>query len=241
MATLLGVLHLNANSEGNPRGLTVAMPNTFAMSPGYVTRYVAKHRLRAPDVNPVTLLQARVERLWPSLDLPKRGVGWSQDALQTSSRLRRKAQLIFASPPYLEVIKYGKFNWIRLWMLGEDPRDVDRTLLTTSSLANYRVFMNQAMKSMGQQLSEEGWVALVIGDVRQRHGQVRLAEDVADNCTEGTGLHVSTILEDALPNEHKVSRIWGETRGRATKTDRILILSKSESRPLPLLPSIAWG
>src|SRR6201999_1783696 len=43
-ALLLGILHANARADGTPRGLTVSMPNTFAMAPGYVRKYIRKHR-----------------------------------------------------------------------------------------------------------------------------------------------------------------------------------------------------
>ena len=36
--------------------------------------------------------------------------------------------LIFTSPPYLRVVRYGKFNWIRLWLLGESVEAIDRNL-----------------------------------------------------------------------------------------------------------------
>ena len=38
------------------------------------------------------------------------------------------ASLVFTSPPYLEVMKYGKLNWIRSWLIGEDPRVIDSRL-----------------------------------------------------------------------------------------------------------------
>jgi hypothetical protein len=51
---------------------------------------------------------------------------------------------------------------------------------------------------------------------------------------------VLEVVDDHLPIEHKVSRIWGETKGRATKVDRILILGARGVRRLPRLPSIDW-
>ena len=36
LAVLAGMLHGNADREGIPRGLSIAMPNTFAMAPQYV-------------------------------------------------------------------------------------------------------------------------------------------------------------------------------------------------------------
>jgi hypothetical protein len=49
------------------------------------------------------------------------------------------------------------------------------------------------------------------------------------------------MIEDKLPTDHKVSRIWKERHGRATKTDRILILAGPKARRLPQLPKINWA
>lgn len=77
--------------------------------------------------------------------------------------------------------------------------------------------------------------------MRNGDSQIRLAEHVAAKCLDGTGLRETAILEDAFPNQHKVSRIWGETRGRATKTDRVLILGGPSAGSLPELPAIDWS
>lgn len=62
---------------------------------------------------------------------------------------------------------------------------------------------------------------VVIGDVRSREGDIRLAEHVAESCVDGSGLVIVDLLEDVPPSEQKVSRIWGETRGNTTKVDRV--------------------
>lgn len=243
LATLTGILHLNANSAGIPKGLTVSMPNTFAMAPGYVMKFVEEHRLVAPDVDVIDALERRIMQFRSSLELPVRGEGWSQDVLaEPNDRFRdKRAKLIFTSPPYLHVIKYGKFNWIRLWLLGENPKEVDSSLLSTSSLKRYLEFMSCVLSRLVQCIRNDGYVCLVIGDVRTDDVSLRLAEHVARESVPGSGLHQIAILEDEIPSEQKVSRIWGATRGRATKTDRILVLGGMGACDLPELPSFDWA
>src|SRR2546427_12305407 len=93
--------------------ISVAMPNTFAMSPGYVAKYIARHRLVPPDVDVVSFLEGRTGSLcWPDGSF-RRGRGWMH-AVETDIAWPadvKHARLIFASPPYLQVIKYGKYNW----------------------------------------------------------------------------------------------------------------------------------
>lgn len=241
-AVLLGILHANAKSDGTPRGLTVSMPNTFAMAPNYVKNYIRTHKLKAREVDVLSTVEARIE----ALEMPpanfKRGSSWMQDV---SKRIAwpegtRKAKLIFASPPYLQVMKYGKLNWIRLWLLGYEPTDVDSKLFTSSSLSKYLHFISTAIRQMERRLCANGYICLVIGDVRCGKSTLNLASEVARHCIGQTRLKVLDVLDDHLPVKHKVSRIWGETRGRATTTDRILILGGPRAPKLPAFPQIDW-
>lgn len=242
-AVLLGILHANAQSDGTPRGLTVSMPNTFAMAPNYVRNYIERHNLKAHEVDVLSAVEARIQRL----DLPsgnfKRGFSWMQNVSERIvwPREIRKARLIFASPPYLQVMKYGKLNWIRLWLLGYEPTSVDSKLFTSSSLTKYVRFMSCAIEQMERRVAADGYICLVIGDVRRGSSTVNLANEVAKHCIRRTQLRVLDVLDDHLPVEHKVSRIWGDTRGRATKTDRILILGRPKARKLPPFPKIEWS
>jgi len=242
LASLLGGLHGNANMDGRPRGLTVSMPNTFAMAPRYVSRYIRRHRLRAPEVNVLNFLAQRVERYPPASGDLRRGGAWRQDA-RVEPRLPAgagPAKLIFTSPPYLQVMLYGKLNWIRHWLLGETPKEVDARLFSSGCLPRYLTFLRVAMKNMRAGLRDDGFICLVIGDVRRQSGEIHLAEQVAQECLADTDLRVQGIVVDRLPVEHKVSRIWGKTKGRATRTDRILVLTAPKARLPRSMPSVSW-
>ena len=45
-------------------------------------------------------------------------------ALREAGRPDR-ARLVVTSPPYLRVVKYGYYNWLRTWFLGFDARAID--------------------------------------------------------------------------------------------------------------------
>jgi site-specific DNA-methyltransferase (adenine-specific) len=240
LAALAGILHLNAEKSGRPRGLSVSMPNTFSMSPGYVEKYVSEHGLVAPEVDVLAALGRRINQLDPFLSLPIHGDCWTEDAAGDDIRYRRKkAKLIFTSPPYLHVMKYGKFNWLRLWLLGESPTEVDAGLMSTQSLPRYLSFMSEVLQHLVGRLSPDGYLCLVIGDVADGDKTIRLAEHVKE-CGQGLALQHAVTLVDDLPHIHKVSRIWGERKGRATRTDRILVFAGSEARRLPPVPQLDW-
>lgn len=250
VATLLGLLHGNHSKQGATRALSISMPNTFAMAPGYVQRYIEKHQLEAPEVDVFAMLRRRIAQL----DLPPNPVNggevWEQDATAETPRWlqREKAKLVFTSPPYLQVIKYGKYNWVRLWFLGHEPKNVDERLTDTGSLERYRTFMRSTLRNLETVLRSDGFVCLVIGDVRCRstkHQQAKhlnLGLEVWETVAKPAGWELHGIVADRLPQSRKVSRIWKDNPGRATKTDRILILSRSRNaQELPALDRISWS
>jgi site-specific DNA-methyltransferase (adenine-specific) len=246
MAVVLGMLHANYKPGGTARGLSISMPNTFSMSPAYVRRYIEQHRLRAPQVDVFDLTRARVARLNLPGPSASRGRAWLGDA-RTPRGLEQPAQLIFTSPPYLSVIKYGKYNWIRLWMLGHDPKTVDSLLTATASLSRYIEFMAEFLTASRSALTGDGYLCLMIGDVGSDKDEDRptnLAHAVWRKAALPAGWRKLGTVSDHLPEEHKVSRIWGKKRrGNATKVDRILMLAPpASSHELPpARNSISWS
>jgi site-specific DNA-methyltransferase (adenine-specific) len=213
------------------------------MAPGYVSRYVKTHKLVPPEVDVFDAVTARIGVLGEVGESFTPGRVWRQDVRKPIRwpAGAAKAKLVFSSPPYLQVMKYGKMNWLRLWMLGQEPAAVDEKLFASASVPRYLEFMSKTLQSLRECVREDGYVCLVIGDVRRGEAQINLAKLVAESCVAGTGLRVLRTIDDHLPVEHKVSRIWGHTKGRATKVDRILMLGGPKARRLPREPRIDWS
>lgn len=245
LALLLGVMHANYKPGKVARGLSISMPNTFSMAPGYVRKYIDEHDLQPPDIDVFDLLARKMSRL----DLPEaptlRGRAWLQDVREEppSFLQERPARLVFTSPPYLSVIKYGKYNWIRLWLLKEEPKAVDAKLIATGSPTKYLTFMREALEALEPAVRDDGYLCLMIGDVARKDSDtVNLAARVWEDVAEPLGWHRVAEVVDRLPTKHKVSRIWKNSRGNATKTDRILVLAKDKTctTALPGLGPIRW-
>lgn len=239
---VLGMLHANHSSKGATRGFSISMPNTFAMSPDYVRGYIRQHHLRAPNVAVFSMLTSRAMRL----DLPENSVmggkAWRGDTSRAAPKWVRdaKADLVFTSPPYLKTIKYGKYNWVRLWFLGHSGPEVDSRLMATGSLSRYLGFMGATFDHLEASTAPEGYACLVIGDVRQGEKHLNLARQVWEEVARPRGWYLHGIITDRLPAGRKVSRIWKNNPGRATKTDRILLLSPTRTS-LPKLDPVRWG
>jgi hypothetical protein len=246
MSTILGLLHANYKPGSPARGLSISMPNTFSMSSAYVRGYIAEHHLKPPDVDVIYMVRRKADRMCIPVSAACRGRAWRADARNPGNLPEGAARLVFTSPPYLGVIKYGKYNWIRLWMLGCEPREVDAQLIATASLQRYLAFMNEMLSGFRDVVRSDGYVCLMIGDVTDRSSgtTVNLAERVWRDAAELNGWRRLGILNDHLPQQHKVSRIWGNDRkGQATKVDRILVLAPPGStHTLPSLPrSFTWN
>lgn len=242
MATILGLMHANFKPGSPARGFSISMPNTFSMSPAYVRRYIEEHDLEAPDVDVFEMVAAKANRMnLPGL-AASRGRAWVGDA-RTPKALGAPARLVFTSPPYLSVIKYGKYNWIRLWMLDNEPKAVDANLVATASLAQYISFMTDFLAGTRKAVAYDGFLCLMIGDVRTTAGKrptLNLAEAVWLNAAKPAGWRRLGVVNDRIPEQHKVSRIWGhDKRGHATKVDRILMLAPPDS--IHELPPVKRG
>jgi site-specific DNA-methyltransferase (adenine-specific) len=149
--------------------------------------------------------------------------------------------LVVTSPPYLKVVKYGLYNWIRLWFLDVPQEKVDRSLDDGHELPTYLDFMKETMLCLEALLKPGGIAALVIGDVAQNgEAPLNLAEAVWSSAASETNLRLVDIVADSIADSAKVTKIWNDTRGRATAVDRILVLCK-ETKPVVNHPTVNWG
>ena len=234
---ILGILHGKWRKDGTSLYLSLDMPNTFSMSPDYVRRFTAKHGLVKPAVDVFARLTERVRWLLRTGSLPQgpRAVVLRRDGANCHSALdgtigKRRVGVI-TSPPYLGVLRYGAFNWIRLWFLSESASGVDRTLDTTDSLDRYLSFMVSALLSLGETLPANSTALFVIGDVVEGGQELRLAYRLWDELTGLVPFELVGIDADEFDPSGKTTRIWGEERrGRATPMDRILILRRRPRR-----------
>jgi hypothetical protein len=77
--------------------------------------------------------------------------------------------------------------------------------------------------------------------VRKESEEINLARAIADHCFAGSDLRVLGMIRDPLPVQHKVSRIWGTRRGRATQTDRIVVVGGPKAKRLSPPHRIDWS
>jgi cyclopropane fatty-acyl-phospholipid synthase-like methyltransferase len=101
--------------------------------------------------------------------------------------------------------------------------------------------MRSLIRNVYQVLAPGGVCALVLGDVRKgKNDPINVAEVVAKHLKrKRSRFQLAQIIEDAIPENRKVTKIWGEKkRGRATAIDRVLVLYKD--RYEELTEHVAW-
>jgi hypothetical protein len=213
ISIILGAMHGSSDSY-----FSVSMPNTFSMSPKYIKKYVNENKLKYPNRNVFAILRERAAvALYSAEEIQNTFAEIHEHNAEQFDTIdfKKPAKLLFSSPPYLKVIKYGQYNWIRLWFLGEDYKQVDEDLSDDLALEDYLDFMENVISSSRKVLDQNGLACWVIGDVEKGANKINLAEKVWERISESDDweLHcvdeapLGIIVDEIAPSK-KVTRIW---------------------------------
>jgi len=226
VAVLMGAMH------GNSKGfLSLPMPNTFSMGWGYIASKIEEDPVRwsCPDRDTFEVLRVRVKRQLAKGSLTGSGETIYGDVRDLDQRVEHgSVQLLFTSPPYLKVIKYGLYNWIRLWFLTDSGshEEVDDSLDDTHALVKYLDFMRDTLTATLPLMDgDRGLSCWAIGDVKG----LNLAWAVWYHAARGIKVEVDdgsvlryrliAIVEDNIPAEQKVTKIWKTVIHRVVRLD----------------------
>ena len=236
-AAVTGILHGKSRSY-----LSELMPNTFSMAPRYVCDFARRTAFVGPERDVFACLGEKLGRLDRDGRPPVRGLAFLGDARDAGHRMRAalreralpdRARLVVTSPPYLRVLKYGYYNWLRAWFLGFDAAEIDRTLDDAHRREPYLAFLRETLAGLRPALADDA-VVVVIGDVEADRGKrigdgVGLADAAWEVAAEPEGYRLAGIALDPVAAPRKMTKLWGDQAGHATKTDRILVMGTSEA------------
>jgi len=237
-AALTGILHGRSRSY-----LSELMPNAFSMAPRYVREFAGRTAFASPERDAFACLGAKLGRLARDPRPPTRGLALLGDARDAGTRMEAalralslpgRARLVVTSPPYLRVVKYGYYNWLRAWFLGFAAANIDAVLDDAHRREPYLVFLREVLADLRVALADDAVVVLVIGDVeadrgKRLRGGIGLAEAAWEAAAEPEGYRLAGIALDPIAARRKMTKLWGDEAGRATKTDRILVLGATEA------------
>jgi hypothetical protein len=248
---LMGAMH--GQSSGF---LSLSMPNTFSMGWNYVKNYIEKNNLKRPNRDAFKVLRDRCIRFLKEGTLPGKGFAIHGDArdLGSSGMVKHNSvKLIFSSPPYLKVVKYGLYNWIRLWWLVGDHKIIDKKLDDEHAIEPYLKFMKDVLETSLPLLNQEdGFACWVIGDVMDLNLAELVWEKVGSKVeiVNEDGLSIRYrllgIITDQISPDEKVTKIWNseeDKSGKATPVDRILMIAPENSIPKIILKNhdVTWS
>jgi len=176
-AVALGILHGHATYS-----LSIASSHAFSMSPGYVSRFAARHSLPLPvrDVRACLLTKAAL-CLKQATPRPRGQVklGSAFDMTRLFPSLQSRVDAIITSPPYMNRQTYAKDNWLRLWFLETDTKTIRAQSLETASASRYLQSMRLLVQQASRMLKHKGALICVVGDVRSS-GKAREIINTAD-------------------------------------------------------------
>ncbi|EAZ80957.1 DNA methyltransferase [Algoriphagus machipongonensis] len=232
VGTILGIMHGGERKDGSSGYLSISMPNTFSMSPEYVRRFVQTNQLNREYRNTFQLLREKIKRTFEKHTFPRSQSSiYRSDAKTLSStpefkKLKGKVDLILTSPPYLGIVNYARQNWIRSWFLDANPELISEELDDDLNLFEWIKFSKDTVSQFKKLLKPNGVGVFVIGDVaKSKDSVIPLAREFAVMVKENKLFKNVWIFSDYIQGFDKTTRIWGETKGKATATDRIVILS----------------
>jgi hypothetical protein len=237
-AAITGILHGKSASY-----LSEVMPNTFSMAPRYVRDFMERTSFRSPERDVFDGVEVKLGRLFRQPPPARAGIALLGDARDAGVRARDalrarglpdRARLVVTSPPYLRVVKYGYYNWLRTWFLGFDAQAIDRALDDAHHREPFLEFLREALAGLRPALADDAVVVLVVGDVELDRGRrISSGRDLAGQAWEAAarpeGYALAGIAVDDVAAGRKMTKLWGEEAGRATKTDRILVLGATEA------------
>lgn len=233
LGALLGVMHGAERQDGSSAYASISMPNTFSMSPNYVRRFVETKQLNRIGRDVFEILAAKCERLFKEpAPTGSKGIVIPFDAKRLAqnpefAEYHGRVKLVVTSPPYLGVVNYAKQNWIRNWLLqpaeyygGEANLDDDLTLPA------WLDFIEATIEQLKKFLSPDGVLVLVIGDVsKANRSHINLARHLIQRLQHDKVFSYVGAFDDHIGHDIKTTRIWKDTRGKATAVDRIVVLS----------------
>lgn len=230
LAVLLGILHGHANYS-----LSVSSSHAFSMAPTYVEKYARKHHLKAElkDVK-ACLIEKALRSLIVPIPTPvgsKVVCGSAAHIAKLFPRLRNKVDVILTSPPYLNAQTYGKDNWLRIWVLGEDYKQISNQYLQTGSISKYEIAMKPIFSQFSELLKPGGRLICIAGDVRLKRSRKngtqvetfqtgRFLAEIC--CSNGSAFQLEEISEHHVPSSlrylHALNRSNGHSKRDLVET-----------------------
>jgi len=223
----LGLMQGKQKKNGESNYFSISMPNTISMSPNYVKKYAIANNLTKPNIDIFDLLIKRINFKFDKLLEEKYdGKIYNFDSTKKNENIKNNSvSLIITSPPYLNLVNYKTSNWLRLWLLGYERKELNSKIKLSDNLKfnDYIIFIKKYLNSIHHKLKKNAKVCLVVGDVND----TSLIENVWKKIEKEIPFKFIEIYFDYKYNQkNKITNMLNSKKGEATKIEKVLVLEK---------------
>ena len=221
------------------------MPNTFSMAPRYVRDFAARTAFASPRARRLRRPRGQARPALPPA-AARRSRASPCSATPATSRPRAAAALREPRParpgaPRRDLAALPAGREVRLLQLAADlvprlRRARPSTRRSTTPITASRTSRSCATSwpACGRSWpttpssSSSSATSRPTADAASRGG-VGLAERAFEQAAEPEGYRLAGVALDDVAAVRKMTKLWGDEAGRATKTDRILVLGATEA------------
>ena len=158
-------------------------------------------------------------------DVSSTAIFSSLDSRKTNHISPDSVHLTVTSPPFLNIVRYAKDNWLRSWFNGIDASKIESKISSCRTVDKWSNIMSGVFSELYRVTVPGGWVAFEVGEVN--NGKIKLDEHVIP-----LGISSGFICAGVMVNSQdftKTSNIWGvENMKIGTNTNRIVLFHKSK-------------
>jgi hypothetical protein len=217
LGILLGILHGHASYS-----LSIPSAHAYSMAANYVRTFASQHGLERPLRDLKDCLAKKAIRCL-SKPLPDVGAGeatWGS-ALELSELfpgLVGQVDVVLTSPPYLNAQTYAKDNWLRLWYLGHEYRNIHARAIQTGSIRRYSETMKRVLEQIYLMLRPNGLLICIAGDVRLRVKEGERTFETGTHlaqlcCTSNLGFQISHSSDDEVSRTSRYLHALSQSNG----------------------------
>ena len=147
----------------------------------------------------------------------------SLDSRETSHIADNSINLTVTSPPFLNIVKYAKDNWLRCWFNNINASEVESRISLCRTVETWSEIMGSVFHELYRITLPGGWVAFEVGEIN--NGKIKLDEYVVP-----LGIKSGFTCAGIMVNSQdftKTSNIWGVNNMKiGTNTNRIVLFHK---------------
>jgi len=221
-ALLLGIIHGSTSNS-----LSLRCSHSYSMSPNYVKNYAKKHNLIKPEREVIECLKQKasvcLKNPFPNIQ----GKAFDFDSRKIKLK-DNSINLIISSPPYFGIQTYAYDNWLRLWFLGYDYKDVNKMQVNSNSDEIYGNFMLKSLEEMYRILKPNSHCFIIVGDVKKKTSKGHIIINTArflEKFANRVGFSTQEVIVDTIPQTKKV--LNSSLCSVGICTERILHLKKN--------------